>query len=138
MPLAGIEEPRIGYADLQFPTPTGRMEIYYEPQHHSGQALPQWEENNEVFDGNPLMEKYPLQLAQTRTRFFVHSHFRGAAWLNAIRPTSARIYEAAWSKDCISGNPQNVTNDHVNERDADLLTGAPIPFNDTLVEVRKA
>lgn len=27
------------------------------------------------------MEKYPLQLAQTRTRFFVHSHFRGAAWL---------------------------------------------------------
>ncbi len=180
MPLAGIEEPRIGYADLQFPTSTGRMEIYYEPQHHSGQALPQWEENNEVFDGNPLMEKYPLQLAQTRTRFFVHSHFRGAAWLaqfytprielnsqamaergleggdavevfndrgsfscqafgnNAIRPTSARIYEAAWSKDCISGNPQNVTNDHVNERDADLLTGAPIPFNDTLVEVRKA
>ncbi|MEE0582842.1 MAG: molybdopterin-dependent oxidoreductase, partial [Adlercreutzia sp.] len=138
MPLAGIEEPRIGYADLQFPTSTGRMEIYYEPQHHSGQALPQWEENNEVFDGNPLMEKYPLQLAQTRTRFFVHSHFRGAAWLaqfytprielnpqamaergledgdavevfndrgsfscqafrnNAIRPTSARIYEAAW------------------------------------------
>ena len=177
MPLAGIEEPRIGYADLQFPTSTGRMEIYYEPQHHSGQALPQWEENNEVFDGNPLMEKYPLQLAQTRTRFFVHSHFRGAAWLaqfytprielnpqamaergledgdavevfndrgsfscqafgnNAIRPTSARIYEAAWSKDCISGNPQN---DHVNDRDADLLTGAPIPFNDTLVEVRKA
>ena len=155
------------------------MEIYYEPQHHSGQALPQWEENNEVFDGNPLMEKYPLQLAQTRTRFFVHSHFRGAAWLaqfytprielnpqamaergledgdavevfndrgsfscqafgnNAIRPTSARIYEAAWSKDCLSGNPQNVTNDHVNERDADLITGAPIPFNDTLVEVRK-
>ncbi|WP_289637151.1 molybdopterin-dependent oxidoreductase [uncultured Adlercreutzia sp.] len=179
MPLAGIEEPRIGFADLQFPTPTGRMEIYYEPQRHSGQALPQWEENNEVFDGNPLLEKYPLQLAQTRTRFFVHSHFRGAAWLaqfytgcielnpqameerglidgdivevfndrgtfscpvygnNAIRPTSARIYEAAWSKDCTSGNPQNVTNDHVNERDADLITGAPIPFNDTLVEVRK-
>lgn len=53
-------------------------------------------------------------------------------------PPPARIYEAAWSKDCISGNPQNVTNDHVNERDADLLTGAPIPFNDTLVEVRKA
>lgn len=94
MPLAGIEEPRIGYADLQFPTPTGRMEIYYEPQHHSGQALPQWEENNEVFDGNPLMEKYPLQLAQTRTRFFVHSHFRGCGVARAVLHAAHRAESA--------------------------------------------
>ena len=58
---------------------------------------------------------------------------------NAIRPTSARMLRSRVVERIASrGNPQNVTNDHVNERDADLLTGAPIPFNDTLVEVRKA
>ena len=38
----------------------------------------------------------------------------------------------------IEGNTQDVTNDHVNERDEYLLTGAPIPYNDTLIEVKKA
>ncbi len=33
----------------------------------------------------------------------------------------------------IEGYTQDVTNDNVNERDEYLLTGAPIPFNDTLL-----
>ena len=77
--LAGIEEPRIGYAADLHPTPTGRMEIYYEPQHHSARRFPVGRRTTRGLDGNPLMEKHPLQLAQTRTRFFVHSHFSGAA-----------------------------------------------------------
>ena len=180
MPLPGTEEPRIGYVDRQFKTPTGRMEVYYENMTPVDQALPTWVDNDEVYEGNPLAEKYPLQLTQTRTRFFIHSHFRAAKWLQqfytpylemnpadladrgiqdgdvveifndrgsfkapvranaAIRPGSSRIYEAAWSKHVVEGNFQNVTNNRLSDRHEYLLTGAPIPFNDTLVEVKKA
>ena len=178
--IAGSDEPRRGYADQVFPTPTGKMEVYYEDVVPSGQAWPNWEENNEVFDGNPLMDKYPLQFTQTRTRFSNHSHFKAATWLQqfhesflelnpadmetrdlhdgdviegfndrgsfkclvyanaSVRPGTARTFEAGWSKHMIEGNTQNVTNDHVNPRDEYLPTGAPIPFNDTLIEVKKA
>ena len=57
---------------------------------------------------------------------------------NAVRPGSCRTWEAGWSKYIEEGNTQNVTNDHVNPRDEYLPTGAPIPYNDTLVEVKKA
>lgn len=178
--MAGTEEPRRGYTDLEFPTPSGKMEVYYEDVLESGQAWPNWEENNEVYDGNPLREKYPLQFTQTRTRFSNHSHFKAATWLQqfhesylelnpidmearglengdviegfndrgsfkcpvfaneAVRPGTSRIFEAGWSKHMVDGNTQNVTNDHINPRDKYLPTGAPIPYNDTLIEVKKA
>lgn len=178
--MAAADEPRRSYADRTFPTPTGKMEVYYEAVLPSGQAWPSWEDNDEVFDGNPLLEKYPLQFTQIRTRFSNHSHFKAASWLqqftgsflelnpvdmesrglqngdvvegfndrgsfkcrvhanNAVRPGTARTFEAGWSKHMIEGNTQNVTNDHVNPRDEYLPTGAPIPFNDTLIEVKKA
>ncbi|MDO4289926.1 MAG: molybdopterin-dependent oxidoreductase [Eggerthellaceae bacterium] len=178
--MAGTDEPRRAFTDLEFDTPTGKMEIYYEDVLSTGQAWPNWEENNEVYDGNPLMEKYPLQFTQTRTRFSNHSHFKAATWLQqlrgtyvelnpvdmesrglsdgdviegfndrgsfkcpvfaneAVRPGTARTLEAGWSKHMVEGNTQNVTNDHINPRDEFLPTGAPIPFNDTLIEVKKA
>ena len=178
--MAGVDEPRRGYADQKFPTPTGKIEPYYESVLASGQAWPNWEENNEAFEGNPLAEQYPLQFTQTRTRFSNHSHFKAATWLQqyhesflelnpadmaargledgdvaegfndrgsfkcpvfgnaAVRPGTARTFEAGWSKHMVEGNTQNVTNDHVNPRDEYLPTGAPIPFNDTLIEVKKA
>jgi molybdopterin-containing oxidoreductase family molybdopterin binding subunit len=180
MKMQNVDEPRRSFTDQKFPTPTGRMEVYYEDQVPTSQGWPNWEENNEAYEGNPLCNKYPLQFTQTRTRFSNHSHFKAAKWLqqftepvlelnpvdmesrglntddlieayndrgsfkckvvanNAIRPGSARSFEAGWSKYIAEGNTQNVTNDHVNERDAYLLTGAPIPFNDTLIEVKKA
>ncbi|MDO4502043.1 MAG: molybdopterin-dependent oxidoreductase [Coriobacteriia bacterium] len=180
MPVAGIEVPRVGFEDQAFPTPTGKLEVYYESQVPVSQGWPTWEENNEVFDENPLLEKYPLQFTQTRTRFSNHSHMKAATWLQqlhgsylelnpedmqkrglkdgdviegfndrgsfkcpvhanaAVRPGSARTFEAGWSKHMVEGNTQNVTNDHINPRDAYLMTGAPIPFNDTLIEVKKA
>ncbi len=180
MPIKGIEKPRVGYADQKFKTPTGKLELYYEKQAPVKQAWPSWEENNEVYDGNPKAEKYPLQLTQTRTRFSNHSYFKAGSWLRqlhgtyvelnpkemdkrslkdgdtieayndrgsfkcpvygneAVRPGSARTFEAGWSKYMTEGNTQNVTNDHVNERDPYLLTGAPIPFHDTLIEIKKA
>lgn len=178
--IAGTDEPRRGYADQRFGTPTGRLEVYYEAQVPTCQGWPNWEENNEIYDGNPLANKYPLQFTQTRTRFSNHSHFKAATWLQqfvepslelnpidmearglsdgdiveayndrgsfkcpvranaAIRPGTSRTFEAGWSKYMIEGNTQDVTNDHVNERDEYLLTGAPIPYNDTLIEVKKA
>lgn len=180
MPLKGMETPRIGYAGTQCNTPTGRMEVYYESMLDVNQALPTWEENLEINDDNPLRDKYPLQITQTRSRFSNHSHFRAARWVHqfympylemnpedleargiadgdtvevfndrgsfkvpvranqAVRPGSSRIYEASWSKYFIEGNFQNVTNNTLSERHAYLMTGAPIPFNDTLVEVKKA
>lgn len=56
----------------------------------------------------------------------------------SVRPGSARIYEGMWSKYMDAGNIQDVTNDRVIERGDVLLYGPVIPFNDTLVEVKKA
>lgn len=57
---------------------------------------------------------------------------------NAVRPGTTRIYEGAWSKAMDFGNIQDLTNDTMIERGYNLLCGPVIPFNDTLVEVRKA
>lgn len=55
-----------------------------------------------------------------------------------VRPGSARVYEGWWTKYFASGNIQMVANDNRNERGAKGYYGPVIPFNDTLVEVRKA
>ncbi|MEG0461709.1 molybdopterin-dependent oxidoreductase [Gordonibacter sp.] len=56
----------------------------------------------------------------------------------AVRPDSARMYEAATSDYLVEGNLQNVTNDTMIERGYALMTGPVIPFSDTLVEIKKA
>ena len=82
-PLEGIEEPRRNFTDLVFETPSGRMEPYYENMLDFGQQLPVWEANIEI--GNPEMrKKYPLQLAQVRTRFRIHNQFSDSIWLQEL------------------------------------------------------
>ena len=56
----------------------------------------------------------------------------------SIRPGSARIFEGEWSKFMDAGNIQNVTNPGISDRGRALLNGPVIPYNDTLVEVKKA
>ena len=56
----------------------------------------------------------------------------------AVKPGMAVIVEGIWDKLMISGNLQNVTNDAVNPRGKALAKGRVIPFNDTLIEVKKA
>ena len=56
----------------------------------------------------------------------------------AIRPGSARVVEGEWSKFMKSGNIQNVTNPGIPDRGRALMNGPVIPYNDTLVEVKKA
>lgn len=180
MPLVGSEEPRIGFTDQVFDTPTTKLEVYYEPQVKYSQALPTWVQNNEAYEGSPLSEKYPLQFTQTRSRFFIHSHLQAAEWIRqfrgtylevnpqdlesrgiadndlieafndrgsftchvranaAVHPGSSRIIEGAWSKFIENGNPQDVTNDTLQERGELFIKGPVIPFNDTLIEIKKA
>lgn len=57
---------------------------------------------------------------------------------NSVRPGTARMYEGAWTAHMVEGNLQNVTNDAMTERGYAQFAGPVIPFNDTLVEVRKA
>ena len=56
----------------------------------------------------------------------------------AVKPGMAVIVEGIWDKLMVSGNLQNVTNDAVNPRGKALAKGRVIPFNDTLIEVKKA
>ena len=56
----------------------------------------------------------------------------------SVRPGSARVFEGEWSKFMSAGNIQNVTNPGISDRGRALLNGPVIPYNDTLVEVKKA
>ena len=57
---------------------------------------------------------------------------------NAIRPGSPRVYEGNWSKYIVEGNAQDLTNDKLSPREEVLSMGTSIPWQDCLVEVRKA
>ena len=56
----------------------------------------------------------------------------------SIRPGSIRIMEGEWTKFMKSGNYQNVTNPTIIPRGRVMAYGPVIPYNDTLVEVKKA
>ena len=56
----------------------------------------------------------------------------------AIRPESAFMVESSY-KEFLDGTlMQSVTNDNLNERGYELPFGPMIPFNDTLIEIKKA
>lgn len=173
-------EPYRGFMDQKYLTPTTKLEIYHEQMAEYDQALPNYDPPSEVYDGNPLMDKYPLQFNQAHTKYRVHSQFVNVEWLNqlddgprldispvdakarglkngdtveifndrgsfkakckfteAMRPGQVRLYEGWWTKHMLAGNLQNVTNDTFIERQYKLRYGPVIPFNDTLVEVKK-
>jgi anaerobic selenocysteine-containing dehydrogenase len=64
--------------------------------------------------------------------------FRARCRFNeAYRPGQIRLHEGWWPKMMVAGNLQNVTNDYLNPRQYKLRYGPVIPYNDTLVEVKK-
>ena len=75
------------------PSQTGRVEVFYDWMVDDGQTLPLYENPNEAYEGNPLMEKYPLQLSQTRSKFFVHEQFVDAAWIQQFYMTTLEMNE---------------------------------------------
>ena len=69
--------------DQVFPTPTGRMELYYDTMVPFDQQLPQWEPCTEIADAT-LRAQFPLQLTNTRTRFRIHNQFYDSDWLQLM------------------------------------------------------
>ncbi|MEO1043362.1 MAG: molybdopterin-dependent oxidoreductase [Pseudomonadota bacterium] len=69
------DEPFVGLQDRQFPTPSGRIEIYKDNQLDYGTALPVFSEPVEATPKNPLFKKYPLVLLSSHSRYRIHSTF---------------------------------------------------------------
>jgi anaerobic selenocysteine-containing dehydrogenase len=81
-----------------FPTATGRAQFYQENPmtnfdygqeiDYSKERLPYWEHPNEVYDENPLKEKYPLAMFQEHQRWRTHTQWGGSAapWLREMDP----------------------------------------------------
>ncbi len=70
-----------GFKDGKYPTTSGKIELYYENKLEDKLAFPQYEDANEVYDANPLKEKYPLAFVQGKTRFSIHAYFSSAKWI---------------------------------------------------------
>lgn len=180
VPLRNQPEIARSYSNQTYKTTSGKIDLYYENLVSYGQALPQYEAPNEAFEGNPLAEKYPLNMTQRRSKYFIHQNYHDATWIRqfyeptlemnpvdaqnrdiesgdtieafndrgsfkckcvttqAVRPGTCVIVEGIWPKYMEQGSMQNVTNDAVNPRGAVLAKGRVIPFNDTLVDVKKA
>lgn len=86
-----------GREENPFATTTGRAEFFIEDvQTRYGwpdpdldtrlRALPFYEEPTEVYDSNPLREKYPLILISHRDKFKVHTTFAPCPWLCELQP----------------------------------------------------
>lgn len=83
-PCEGIEEPKRNFVDYKFLTSSKRMDVYYENMLPYGQELPAWVPCSEATNDNPLREKYPLQLANVRTRFHIHNQFNDSVWMQEL------------------------------------------------------
>ncbi|WP_028305511.1 molybdopterin-dependent oxidoreductase [Desulfitobacterium sp. PCE1] len=77
-------EPYIASKDQIYKTPSTKLEIYNEKMIEFDQALPAYEEPAEM--NSELRQKYPLQFAQYRSRFHVHSQFMRVSWIRQFCP----------------------------------------------------
>lgn len=82
-PVPDRETIREVVPDQVFPTPSGRMELYYDSLVDFGQELPQWEPCQEIAN-EELRARFPLQLTNTRTRFRIHNQFYDSNWLQLL------------------------------------------------------
>lgn len=96
-------------------------------------------------EGGPRVEINPKD-AKTRNLktgdvvevFNDRGSFKAKCFLTeALRPGQVRMHEGWWTKHMIKGNLQMVTNDAIVERQYKLRYGPVVPFDDTLVEVKK-
>lgn len=111
-PLENAREVRREYTDCEFDTVSGRMDVYYDSLASFGQALPVWEPCNEIAADNPLREKYPLQLANVRSRFRIHNQFNDAKWMQQyFEPTVELSPSEAQKRGIADGDIVEVFND---------------------------
>jgi len=67
--------PHICMEDLQFPTPSGRIEFYCEDLRDFGVELPYYKQPVEASPANPLFANYPLVLLSPHSKTRIHSSF---------------------------------------------------------------
>lgn len=142
--LPNYEDPCEVYAEnslrkqypLQFSQPRSRFRIHN--QFYDADWINQF--HGVFVEMNPIdMEKRDLSAGDEVEIF----NDRGSCGCpvrpnDSVRPGCVRMNEGAWSKFMSFGNLQYLTNNTMLERGDLLYNGPVIPFNDTLVEIRKA
>lgn len=91
LPHADAKDIHRAFTNMAMPTPSGRFEVYYEDMLEYGQQLPHYEKPNEVYEGNELAQKYPLQFSQPRTRFHLHNQFCDSKWIQELYSPYAEL-----------------------------------------------
>lgn len=75
--------PYIPFQDLNFDTPSRRIEFYSEKLNNK---LPVFYPPIEAWSDNPLASKYPLVCIQAGSRFRVHTQYSNIPWLRELDP----------------------------------------------------
>jgi molybdopterin-containing oxidoreductase family molybdopterin binding subunit len=78
--------PYVGFSDLRFRTPSGRIELYKEELVAHGAQLPVYHEPVEASPANPLYKRFPLTLLFSHSRHRIHSTFANLAKFKQIEP----------------------------------------------------
>jgi anaerobic selenocysteine-containing dehydrogenase len=86
VPLNRPPEPYVGFRDLTFKTPSGRIELYKEELRQYGAELPFYHEPIEASSQNELFSRYPLTLLFSHSRHRIHSSFANLAKPKAREP----------------------------------------------------
>ncbi|MEM8936509.1 MAG: molybdopterin-dependent oxidoreductase [Pseudomonadota bacterium] len=80
------DEPFVGFKNREFPTKSGRLEIYTESILKYGAELPYFKEPVEATPKNPLFKKYPLVLLSSHSRYRIHSTFANMEMVRSKEP----------------------------------------------------
>ena len=79
-------EPYVGFKDLKFKTPSGRIEIYKEELVQYNAELPYYREPIEASPDNPLYRRFPLTLLFSHSRHRIHSTFANLPRMKQLEP----------------------------------------------------
>ncbi|MBI3013518.1 MAG: molybdopterin-dependent oxidoreductase [Candidatus Tectomicrobia bacterium] len=79
-------EPYVAFQDLNFDTPSGRIELYKEELVKHGAQLPVYREPIEASQQNPLFQRYPLTLLFSHSRHRIHSTFANMPMIKKLDP----------------------------------------------------
>jgi anaerobic selenocysteine-containing dehydrogenase len=74
----------VAHAELNFATPTGRVELFVERLAPFGHGLPVYEAPVEADLDGALAQRYPLVCITEHSRYRVHSTFGNVAWLREL------------------------------------------------------
>lgn len=64
----------------EIPTPSGKIECYYEYLTDWGHQFPIYEDANEAYESNPIKEQYPLYFTQGKSRYRIHAYYSANEW----------------------------------------------------------